>query len=47
MSWDWSSLIALSLFLLMCDGYRMLLGNGAAVASSSARSASRSGSRRP
>jgi len=37
MSWDWSSPIALGLFLLMCGGTILLLGIAAAVASSSAK----------
>jgi len=34
MSWDWSSPIALGLFLLMCGGAVLLVGIAAAVASS-------------
>ncbi len=37
MSWDWSSPIALGIFLLMCGGTLVLVGITAAVASSSAR----------
>jgi hypothetical protein len=37
MSWDWSSPIALGLFILMCGGAVLLLGIGAAIASSGAR----------
>jgi len=32
MSWDWSSPIALGIFLLMCGGTVVLLGIAAAVA---------------
>jgi hypothetical protein len=46
MSWDWSSPIALGVFLLMCGGTVVLLGLAAAVASSGARWASASRSRR-
>ncbi|HEX5448127.1 MAG TPA: hypothetical protein VFW90_02930 [Candidatus Saccharimonadales bacterium] len=37
MSWDWSSPIALGIFFLLCGGTVVLLGIGAAIASSSAR----------
>ncbi|HEX5447632.1 MAG TPA: hypothetical protein VFW90_00265 [Candidatus Saccharimonadales bacterium] len=46
MSWDWSSPIALGLFVLMCGGAVLLLGIAAAVASSSARWALPPGNRR-
>jgi hypothetical protein len=36
MTWDWSSPIALGLFLLMCGGTVVLLGIAAAVAQSGA-----------
>ena len=37
MSWDWSSPIAMGLFLLMCGGTVVLLGLGISLAASSAR----------
>jgi hypothetical protein len=40
MSWDWSSPIALGVFLLMCGGTAVLLGLAAAIVSSGARRAS-------
>jgi len=46
MTWDWSSPIALGLFLLMCGGTILLFGIAAAVASSSARWANVSGNSR-
>jgi hypothetical protein len=46
MTWDWSSPIALGIFLLMCGGTILLLGIAIAVASSSARWTSVSGSSR-
>jgi hypothetical protein len=40
MTWDWSSPIALGLFVLMCGGAIMLVCIGAGIASSGARWAS-------
>ncbi len=37
MSWDWSSPIALGLFLIMCGGTVLLICVGAAIAASSDR----------
>ncbi|HET9721524.1 MAG TPA: hypothetical protein VFP32_00650 [Candidatus Saccharimonadales bacterium] len=37
MSWDWSSPIALGLFLLMAGGATVLVGIGLAAAASSGR----------
>lgn len=37
MSWDWSSPIALGLFILMCGGAAVLVGAALAIAASSAR----------
>ncbi len=46
MSWDWSSPIALGIFLLMCGGTVVLIGLGASLAASSARWTSGSNRRR-
>jgi len=37
MSWDWSSPIALGLFLLMCGGTAVLIGFAVAAASGGVR----------